>query len=246
MVGWIILGVLVALIVGICLIPIGVDVSFIDDKLRLAAMAAGVKLQLIPKPPEKEKKPRKEKKPKEKKPKPPKEEKPAKEEKKGLPLGLTVDDLFEIIKKVLQRLGRFGRKFRVDNFLLHFTASEADPYYTAMTYAYVNEVLCILAPMCRRTFKVKKSDVSTDLDFMANRFRLDIALAMTIRIGQIFGLVFSIAFAALGVVLKARRRQKREEKEQKKLPPPDADAADQTEHTETQTIQDEERMAANG
>ena len=245
MVGWIILGVLVVLITAINLIPLGVDVSFIDDKLRLSAKAAGVRLQLIPKPPEKEEKPKKEKKPKEKKEKPPKEEKPASKEKKGLPLGLTLDDVLEIVKKVLHHLNRFKHKFCVDNFLLHFTASEVDPYYTAMTYAYVNEVLCILAPMCRRSFKVKKSDVSTDLDFMSNRFRLDIALEMSIRIGQIVGLVFAIAFAALGVVLKAKSRQKKEAKKQAKLPHPASDAAEDTEINK-QTIQDEERMAANG
>lgn len=244
MVGWIILGVLVALITAFNLIPVGVDVSLIDDKLRLAAKAAGVKLQLIPKPPEKEKKPKKEKKKREKKPKPPKEEKPPKEKGKGLPLGLTVDDLFEILKKVLHHLNRFGHKFSVDNFLLHFTASELDPYYTAMTYAYVNEAICILAPMCRRSFKVKKSDVRTDLDFMANRFRLDLALEMSIRIGQIVGLGFAIAFSALGVVLRAKRRAKKEAKQQAKLPPPDAGAAEHTENDST--IQDEERMAANG
>ena len=246
MVGWIILGVLVALIVGFNLIPVGVDLSLIDDKLRLAAKADGLRIQLIPKPPAKEKKPKKEKKKKEKKPKPPKEEKPAEEkEKKGLPLGLTLDDVFEIVKKVLQRLNRFKHQFVVDNFMLHFTASELDPYYTAMTYVYVNEALCILAPMCRRSFKVKKSDVQTDLDFMANRFRLDFALEMSIRIGQIVGLVFGIVFAAVGVVLKARRRQKKEQKKLKKLSPPEEGAAENTE-INNQTIQDEERMAANG
>ena len=244
MVGWIILGGLAALITAINLIPVGVDLSFIDDKLRLAAKAAGVRLQLIPKPPEKEQKPKKEKKLKEKKPKPPKEEKPEKEKKKGLPLGLTVDDILEIVKKVLQRLNRFKHQFVVDRFMLHFTASELDPYYTAMTYVYVNEIICILAPMCRRSFKVKKSDVSTDLDFMANRFRLDFALEMSIRIGQIVGLGFSIAFAALGVVLKAKKRAKKEAKEQAKLPQPEAGAAEHTDNNST--IQDEERMAANG
>ena len=244
MVGWIILGVLVALITAINLIPVGVDASYIDDKLRLAAKAAGVRLQLIPKLPEKEKKPKPEKPKKEKKPKPPKEEKPDKEKKKGLPLGLTIDDVLEILKKTLHHLNRFRHQFSVDNFMLHFTASEVDPYYTAMTYAYVNEALCILAPMCRRSFKVKKSDVSTDLDFMANRMQLDLALEMSIRIGQIVHLGFAIVFSALGVLLKARRRAKKEAREQAKLPPPDAGAEQHTDNNTT--IQDEERMAANG
>lgn len=240
MVGWIILGVIALAITAICLLPVGVELWYEDERLRLTARAAGKRIQLLPKPPDRPPREKKEKKPKAKKEKKPREEKPA-GEKKGLPLGLTADDVLEVLKKTLRHLGRFGHKLSVDRFMLHFTASEPDPYYTAMTYAYVNEALCILAPLCRRSFRVRKTDVSTDLDFMANRMRLDLGFALSIRIGQILGLGLAVAFSALGVLLRARRRQKKEAR---------FAAAAAAAHTETdkqtETIQEEERMESNG
>ena len=60
MIGWIILGVLVGLITLIMLIPIGADLRYEDEVIRVSAKAAGIKFQLIP---------RKKGKPKEEKPK---------------------------------------------------------------------------------------------------------------------------------------------------------------------------------
>ena len=68
MVFWIILGILVLLIVLIMLIPVGFDIRYEDDIIRISLKAAWLKLQLIPKKkktkgedkPKKEKKPKKE------------------------------------------------------------------------------------------------------------------------------------------------------------------------------------------
>ena len=79
MIGWIILGVIVALITLIMLIPIGADVNYEGGKLTLSAKVCGVLLQLIPKKPVDESKPKKEKKPK--KPEKPKKPKKAKKSK---------------------------------------------------------------------------------------------------------------------------------------------------------------------
>ena len=49
MVGWIILAVLVGLITLIMLIPIGADLRYEDEVIRVSAKAAGFKIQLIPK-----------------------------------------------------------------------------------------------------------------------------------------------------------------------------------------------------
>ena len=64
MVALIILGVLILLIAAVLLIPVGVDVYFEDDVFRLSAKAAGMLIQLFPRPPADESKPKKEKKPK--------------------------------------------------------------------------------------------------------------------------------------------------------------------------------------
>ncbi len=70
MVALIILGIIVAIIVLIMLVPVGADVGYENEQLHLSAKVCGMLLQLFPKPPRDETKP-----PKEKKPKKPKKQK---------------------------------------------------------------------------------------------------------------------------------------------------------------------------
>ena len=251
MVGLIILGVIVAIIVAIMLVPVGADVAYEGGELRLSAKVCGMLLQLIPKPPADETKPKKEKKPKKpkKKKKQPEEqvqtgvEKP----KKKLDLDFSMDEILGLVKSVLRGLGRFGRKLSVDRFLLHYTAAGKDPYNTAMTFGYVNGALTTLAPICRRTFDAKDVDVWTDVDFTTEKTKVDFGVALTIRIGQIFGVVFTILFGVLGIFIKHKFRKFKEKRANKKAGIPDNEgtAAENKEEI-TKTIQAEERTDSNG
>ena len=49
MIGWILLAILVGLITLIMLIPIGADLRYEDEVIRVSAKVAGIKIQLIPK-----------------------------------------------------------------------------------------------------------------------------------------------------------------------------------------------------
>ena len=254
MVGLIILGVIIAIIVAIMLVPVGADVAYEGGELRLSAKVCGVLLQLIPKPPADETKPKKEKKPK--KPKKPKKQKKQPEEqaqtgeekpKKKLNLDFSMDEIMGLVKSVLRGLGRFGRKLSVDRFLLHYTAAGKDPYNTAMTFGYVNGALTTLAPICRRSFDAKDVDVWTDVDFTTEKTKVDFGVALTIRIGQIFGVVFTILFGALGILIKHKFRKFREKRANKKAGIPDNEgtAAENKEEI-TKTIQAVERTDSNG
>lgn len=248
MVGWIILGVIVALIVAILLIPVGVDLAYEGGEFRLSAKVAGILLQLVPKKPGGEPKPKKEKKPKKKKEKTPEDAEPQEEEtgkKKGLPLGLTKEDLLELVKTVFRGLGRFRRKLSIDRFLLHFTAAGADPYNTAMLFGYVNEALSVLAPLGHESFHVKHADVKTQVDFVGEEMKIDFGLALTIRIGQILGVVNSIAFGALGIILRRRNANKKAARLAAKEEKTAAERADIID-IKTENIQEEERMESNG
>ena len=254
MVGLIILGVIIAIIVAIMLVPVGADVAYEGGELRLSAKVCGVLLQLIPKPPADETKPKKEKKPK--KPKKPKKQKKQPEEqaqtgeekpKKKLNLDFSMDEIMGLVKSVLRGLGRFGRKLSVDRFLLHYTAAGKDPYNTAMTFGYVNGALTTLAPICRRSFDAKDVDVWTDVDFTTEKTKVDFGVALTIRIGQIFGVVFTILFGALGIIIKHKFRKFKEKRANKKAGIPDNEgtAAENKEEI-TKTIQAVERTDSNG
>ena len=251
MVGLIILGVIIAIIVAIMLVPVGADVAYEGGELRLSAKVCGMLLQLIPKPPADETKPKKEKKPK----KPKKQKKKAEEQtqtgeekpKKKLDLDFSMDEIMGLVKSVLRGLGRFGRKLSVDRFLLHYTAAGKDPCNTAMTFGYVNGALTTLAPICRRSFDAKDVDVWTDVDFTTEKTKVDFGVALTIRIGQIFGVVFTILYGALGIIIKHKVRKFKEKRANKKAGIPDNEgtAAENKEEI-TKTIQAEERTDSNG
>ena len=251
MVGLIILGVIIAIIVAIMLVPVGADVAYEGGELRLSAKVCGVLLQLIPKPPADETKPKKEKKPKKpkKQKKQPEEQTQTGEEKpkKKLDLDFSMDEIMGLVKSVLRGLGRFGRKLSVDRFLLHYTAAGKDPYNTAMTFGYVNGALTTLAPICRRSFDAKDVDVWTDVDFTTEKTKVDFGVALTIRIGQIFGVVFTILFGALGIIIKHKFRKFKEKRANKKAGIPDNEgtAAENKEEI-TKTIQAVERTDSNG
>lgn len=251
MVGLIILGVIIAIIVAIMLVPVGADVAYEGGELRLSAKVCGVLLQLIPKPPADETKPKKEKKPKKpkKQKKQPEEQAQTGEEKpkKKLNLDFSMDEVMGLVKSVLRGLGRFGRKLSVDRFLLHYTAAGKDPYNTAMTFGYVNGALTTLAPICRRSFDAKDVDVWTDVDFTTEKTKVDFGVALTIRIGQIFGVVFTILFGALGIIIKHKFRKFKEKRANKKAGIPDNEgtAAENKEEI-TKTIQAVERTDSNG
>ena len=238
MVALIILGVLLAILVLILLIPVGVDLGYEEGKLHVSAKVMGMLLQIFPKPPPDPNKKPKEKKPKKEKPKEdPKEgeEKP----KKKLKLNFNKDELLELVKVTLKGFGKFGKKFKVDRFVLRYVAAGWDPAETAITYGWVNAALSSLAPLCRERFTVKDCEVRTDIDFLADWMHLDFGLCVTIRIGQILGTVFGIGFGALKILLKNKLRLRREAR--LNPPEPETKAAETDENTDNSTIQEEER-----
>lgn len=214
MVGWIILAVFILIIVAILLIPIGADIRYEDGVVRISAKAAGIKLQLLPKP-KKTDKPEKPKKERKKKDKPPKNTKPKPERKvKKREFPFNTDEILDLLKTVLKGFGRFGRKFRVERFVLHWVAAGSDPYLTARIFAVVNAGLSQLAPICEERFHCRDSSVWTDINFVEKDMFFEFGLTMTIRIGQIIGTGISIGFGALMILIRSKKRKKREAKEE--------------------------------
>ena len=251
MVGWIILGIILALLLLILLLPLGVDLGNEGGSFHLSAKAGPLLIQILPGK-EKAKKPEKDKpKKKKKKKEAPEEEEEEPKPKKKRSLPFNRDELLELVRVALRGIGRFGRAWHVDRFLLHYVAAGDDPYATAMTYGKVNAALSSLAPVCSRRFRVKDCSVWTDVDFAADKMSLELGLAMTITLWRIFGVINRILFGALKILIRSKRRQKKEAKAPKQAeknggtgsaPPPDGPETEN--HTEN--IQEEERMAANG
>ncbi|MBR4472289.1 MAG: hypothetical protein IKS55_01505 [Oscillospiraceae bacterium] len=213
MVFWIILAVLVGIIVLIMLIPVGADIRYEDDIVRISLKAAWLKLQLLPRPKKKaeEEKPKKEEKPKEEK-KP--EEKPKEEKKLSLPFNF--DEIIELLKVVIESMGSFSRKVSVDRFVLHWICPGSwDPYLMARIFGVVNAGLSQLAPLCIDRFQCRDSSVWTDIDFVRDDMKLEFCLVMTIRIGRIVVIGLKTGAAVLKIYLRSKRRRKREDREEK-------------------------------
>lgn len=215
MVGWIILAVIVGIVTLIMLIPIGADIRYEDGVVRVSAKAAWIKLQLIPKQKksQKEEKPKKERKKKEK---PPQDQKEESSPKKKREFPFNAEEILELLKTVLKKFGRFGKKFKVERFVLHWIAAGWEPYTIARVFSIVNAGLSQLSPICVERFHCKDSSVWTDIDFVRDDMFLEFGLTMTIRIGQIIGTGLGIAFGALKILLRSKRRRKAEAKEEKK------------------------------
>ncbi len=251
MVALIILGIIALIITIIMLVPIGADIAYEGGELRVSAKAAGVLFQIFPKNPEDESKPHKEKKPKKEK-KPEKTENGEKKPGKKINLDFTFDEIMTLLKKVLNGFGILGKKFRVDRFLLDYTAGGDDPYQTAVVFGNVNAALNILAPICAQRFDVNDLYVRTDVDFTSEKTVLDFGIALTIRIGAIFRMVFAILFGALGVLIRNKLRHLKEKLARKLRGEKDEPSEQITENDITEnditdsSIQQEERIDKNG
>ena len=230
-VAWIIVGLVLLILAVVLLVPIGADVGYVGGELRLAARMDGFAYQLLPKKPADPNKPPKEKKPK--KEKPPKEEKPEEEAKpkKKLNLNFTKEEIFELVKRAINGLGKFG-KLTVRHFMLHYTAAGEDPYNTAMIFGYVNWALSTLGPICAQKFRVTGDvDVWTDVDFTAEKMQLDAELSVTLRLIQVVHMALAVAFGVLAVLIKNKLRLRKEARLAKK----NGGAAADDEQSETNT-----------
>lgn len=195
-----IIGIIIVLFLLVSLIPIGVDVSFLDDRFKLSAKIMSLLIQIFPKTKESIKKKPKEKPTKEKKEKVKKEKK--NKSKKKLSFYFSFDEIIGLLNKVCKTFGRFFGKFNVDRFIFHYLAAGNNPYYTAKEFAYVNAIISSLAPICDKRFKCKNTDVWTDIDFNEDLTNIDFAICITLPIGAIFGLINGILFGAVGIFIK--------------------------------------------
>lgn len=209
------LGIIIGVLVLIMLIPVGVDAEYVSQEFKLSAKVCGFHIQLIPKKlSEKHKKPKVKKKTKETtEEKSEDKPKPKKAKKK---LSFNFEELLALAKAALKAVGNFGRKLKVDRFLLHYTAAGSDPYKTAQTFGYVNAALSSLAPICAKRYKVRDCDVWTRVDFVEEKMSIDGALALSIRVGQVLSIAFALLFKALQILIKNKLRLRRERKQLEK------------------------------
>lgn len=193
MVGWIILGVIAALIAVLLCLRVGVTASF-GEELRVTAQIGPATVQIIPPP---EKKPAKEKPEKaaakaEKKPK----------ERKKPDIHLTLEDirggLHAVWQSIQGALRRAGKRIRIDPLRLSFVFGDEDPVNTAQWYGWANSAMWAVMPRLEEMIHMPDPRIHMEMDFTAAETKISGTVGASYRIGDLL----AIGFAAIGPVLK--------------------------------------------
>lgn len=206
MIGWIILGVIAALIVVILCLRVGVTASF-GEELRVTARIGPVTMQIIPPP---------EKKPKKAKPeKAAKDEKKPKEKKKP-DIHLTFEDikgaLSALWRSIQGALRRAGKRIRIDPMRLSFVFADEDPVNTAQWYGWANTAMWTVMPEMERLTRMPDPHIHLETDFTASETHISGEVGLSFRIGDLL----AIGFAFAGPALRWYRAFRKEKSEQEK------------------------------
>ena len=199
--------IILALLLLLLMLPVGLDLAYQGQKLRLRILLGPLPIQLIPRRPKKPKKPKEPKEPKEEAPKPPAEKPSA----GGLLGTLRFDDLVELARLFLKAVGRFFRFLSLDEFTLHLVLGAEDPYDAVLWYGRINAALGWLAPWFHRAFRVREEDVQIGVDPNPGaKPAFEGRLRFTWQIWELLHTLNCAAFAAARWYLKRRKEQRKQ------------------------------------
>ena len=213
---WITLGILVLL----AILPLGVSIRYDEDGAVVRVILGPVKFTVYPRP-QKDKKPKKEKKKDE--PKAPEEpdktqtvktEKTAKQtaqtdaaqpEKKS---GGPITDFLPLIQIVLDMLGAFRRRLRLNILELKLIMAADDPCDLAVNYGRAWAAVGNLLPRLEKLFVIKKRNIEVECDFEAAQTRVIARLDLTITLGRLLATVLYYGGKAGLEFMKINKKRK--------------------------------------
>ena len=210
--GWLItLGILTLL----AILPLGVSLKYNADGAVVRLILGPIRITLYPtKPKEKKEKSKKEKKPKAeakakstaaKEPMPEKPQIPPKEEPEK---GGSWTDFLPLVKTVLDFLGDFRRKLRVNRLELKLIMAADDPCDLAVNYGRAWAAVGNLMPRLEKTFVIQKRDVEVECDFTATKTLVIAGLDLTITLGRFLAAVVRFAVRSLIQFIKIKNKRK--------------------------------------
>ena len=184
-------GLFIALIVLLVLvllgqIRIGAQVEYCEGGLFVRVRAGAFLIPVFPVKREKTKA----KKPKKVKP-------PAPKKKKGGTLKLVLD----FLPLILETVGKFRRKLRVDQLEMKLIISGPDPADAAIRYGQANAILGALWQPITSAFHVKDGHAHIGVDFEGEDPVIYILASLSVTIAQALGLVLIFAMKGLGILI---------------------------------------------
>ena len=223
--GWLIaLGIIVLLAV----LPLGVSVRYDAAGALVRLIIGPVKITLFPRP-KKDRKPKKNKKTETKEPsakegapqekpageQPAKAEpaagKPAQPEKAAKPKkqsGGPITDFLPLVKILLEMLGAFRRRLRLNVLELKLVMAADDPCDLAVNYGRAWAAVGNLMPQLEKVFVIKKRNIDVECDFEADRTLVSARLDLTITLGRILTTVVVYGIRLLVKFLSINKKRK--------------------------------------
>ena len=226
-----------AILVGLAILPLGVSAGYNADGAKVALVIGPIRIKLYPrkKKPKKDKQVKTEKaqpakakqakksgkKPKKKVPpdisleekypnlhkkpgkKPKKPPEPVKEATGG-----SWKDFLSMIPIVLDFLGDFRRKLRVNRLELKLIMASGDPCDLAINYGKAWAAVGNLMPQLERVLKIQKRNVEVACDFLASETKVIARVDVTMTLGRMIAAVCKFAFHALVEFLKIKKKRK--------------------------------------
>ncbi len=195
--GWLIAaGVLFLL----AILPIGVSVIYNTYGPLVRLIAGPVKITVYPSKKEKKKK----EKPKAEKKEPAPSAGVRSKEKKGG----SFKDFLPLVDLVLDFLGKFRRKLRVNRLEMKLVMAADDPCDLAVNYGKAWAALGNLMPQLERLFVIKKRNLEVECDFTAEKTLIFARLDLTITIGRLLSLGVVHGIRILRQYLKIMKTRK--------------------------------------
>ncbi len=201
--------IVLAVLILICLIPLGVRAVYSDAGFKLWLLIGPVKIFLLPKK-------KKEEKPVQKPAKPVKTQKKSakpKEEKKD---GGSIRDFLPLLDVAKRLFGSFFRKIRIRRLEVKLTLAGDDPCDLAVNYGRTWAATGSIIPLLEELFVIKKRDVQVACDFTAQETKIYAAADITILVGRLLGLMGKYGYLGLREFLKIRNKRKGEHNNESK------------------------------
>ena len=198
--GWLITAGVLALL---AILPIGVSAIYNTYGPLVRLILGPVKITVYPSKKEKKEKPKKDK------PKAPaKKQQPSTKAKAKDKKGGSFKDFLPLVDLVLNFLGTFRRKLRVNRLEMKLVMAADDPCDLAVNYGKAWAAVGSLMPQLERLFTIKKRNVEVECDFIAEKTLIFARLDITITIGRILSISVVHGIRILRQYLKIMKMRK--------------------------------------
>lgn len=200
--------ILAVILIALGLIKVGVHIWYVEKNVRLELLIFRFKMVLMgeDKPEKKQKK-----KPKEKKkeaPKPEKQKKTAAKPKKKGSMKPLISAVLQYWREILGIIGRVLTMPTLDILRAEICVGNADAEKCALTYGKCCAIVGAVLPVVENTFRVKKRDIQVRPCFDRESLEIQAEAAVTVRIYEVFALVFALLGLGIKILLQARTNKK--------------------------------------